>query len=260
MSEQPPTPPDQPTPSATTNVSGGANLQTDGDIVVSGDVVGRDKITTHTTNVTHVGMTPEAVRRLVITVGVLVFVTAFCFFTTGAVAGAAALSAFQRELPSNQAAAEDFQNGLQTIQAAPAGVPFQWSFEENDLSSYMRFILGPQMGLGDTGRARFMPSQQIAFRGNWSQLSGLPVMAVTTIQTNAQPVYRLDSSFVQILPLGENLGWVPVPNGMLQPFVDWINADIGAGYVAQQVQYPSFAERNGQQWPVGDLTIGGVTQ
>jgi hypothetical protein len=233
-------------------------LHSGGDITVGGDVVGRDKITQ--TTVTHVGMTPEAVRRLVITVGALVFATAFCFFTTGIVAGAAALSAFQRELPSNPAAAEDFQRGLQTIQAAPPGAAFQWSFEENDLSSYMRFTLGPQMGLGDTGRARFMPSQQIAFKGKWAQLAGLPVMAVTTIQTNAQPVYRLDSSFVQVLPLGENLGWVPVPNSMLQPFVDQINADIGTGYVARQVQYPPFVERDGQQWPAGKLTIDGVTQ
>jgi hypothetical protein len=200
------------------------------------------------------------VRRLVITVGVLVFVTALCFFATGAVAGAAALSAFQRELPSNPAAAEDFQRGLQTVQAAPAGVAFQWAFEENDLSSYMRFILGPQMGLGDTGKARFMPSQQIAFKGNWPQIAGLPVMAVTTIQTGMQPVYRLDSSFVKLLPLGENLGWVPVPNSMLQPFVDQINADIGVGYVARSVQYPPFVERDGQRWPVGQLTIDGVTR
>ena len=259
MSEQPAQPPEPIEPDSSAPVSGGANLQAGGDVNVGGDVVGRDKIT-QTTHITQVGMTPEAVRRLVITVGVLVFATAFCFFATGAVAGAAALSAFQRELPSNPSAAEDFQSGLHTVQAAPAGVPFQWSFEENDLSSYMRFVLGPQMGLGDTGRARFMPSQQIAFKGKWPQLAGLPVMAVTTIQTGAQPVYRLDSSFVQVLPLGENLGWVPVPNSMLQPFVDRINADIGVGYVAQRVQFPPFVERDGQQWPVGKLTIDGVTR
>ena len=58
-----------------------------------GDVVGRDKVTQTTTTVTNVGMTPEAVRRLVITVGALVFVTAFCFFSGGLVVGAVALQA-----------------------------------------------------------------------------------------------------------------------------------------------------------------------
>lgn len=259
MSEQPATPPERPDSTETHSVSGGVNVTPGGDASVSGDVVGRDKVT-QTTTVTNVGMSPEAVRRLIITVGVLVFATAFCFFTSGVVAAAAALSAFQRPLPSTPEAAQDFQSHLQVIQAAPAGKVFQWSFEENDLSSYLRFVLGPQMGLGDTGRARFLPLQQVAFKGNWPQLAGLPVMAVTTLQTSVEPVYRLDNSFVQLLPLGENLGWVPVPNNLLQPFVNQINANLGVGYVAQQVQFPGFVERAGQLWPAGPLVIGGVTR
>ena len=68
-------------------------MQTSGDVNVGGDIVGRDKVTQTTTTVTNVGMAPEAVRRLVITVGVMVFVTALCFFSGGLVVGAAALQA-----------------------------------------------------------------------------------------------------------------------------------------------------------------------
>ncbi len=63
MSEQP-TPPEPREPSVTQNVSGGVTVQPGGDANVGGDVVGRDKVQT-TTTVTNVGMTPEAVRRLV---------------------------------------------------------------------------------------------------------------------------------------------------------------------------------------------------
>ncbi len=111
MSEQP-TPPELREPSVTQTVGGVVAVQPGGDIDVSGDIVGRDKVTQTTTNVTNVGMSPEAVRRLVLSVGGLARVTAFCFFSGGVVVGFGALQAFARPLPSTMAAAEDFQAGL----------------------------------------------------------------------------------------------------------------------------------------------------
>jgi hypothetical protein len=253
MSEQPPTQPESPETPLVQNVSGGANLQAADDIHVGGDVVGRDKVTQ--TTITNVGMTPEAVRRLVITVGGLVFATAFCFFAFGAVTAAAALSAFDRELPSTQAAADDFQRQLQIIDAAPRGQTFEWQFEENDLSSYLRFILGPQIGFD--GRARFLSSQQTSFKGPWSGVGNLPVMVVTTIQTNSADLYQTDRAYVQILPIGDNLGWVPVPASTVQPLIDQINRDIGRGFVATGVRYPAFGPDG---FPLGSLTIAGVSR
>ena len=252
MSEQP-TPSEPHESSVTQNVSGGVTVQPGGDANVSGDVVGRDKVTT-TTTVTNVGMTPEAVRRLVITVGVLVFATAFCFFAFGAVTAAAALSAFARPVESTVSAAHDFQNNLNQIEALPPREPFQWAFEETDLSSYVRFVLGPQVGFD--GRARFLSSQQISFKGPWSGVNNLPVMLITTLQTNATPLYALDRAYVQILPLGENLGWVPVSASAVQPLIDQINAAMGSGFVAKSVRYPDFTADG---TPVGPLTLTGIS-
>jgi hypothetical protein len=254
MLEQPPNQPEPRESSPRQNVSGGANVQAGGDINVGGDVVGRDKVT-QTTTVTNVGITPEAVRRLVITVGGLVFATAFCFFAFGAVTAAAALSAFNRPLPSNQAAADDFQIKLQTIDALPPGQAFEWQFGETDLSSYLRFILGPQIGFD--GRARFLSSQQTSFKGPWSGMSNLPVMVITTIQVNSAELYKTDRAYVQILPLGDNLGWVPVAASTVQPLIDQINRDIGSGFVATGVRYPAFAPGGS---PVGPMTINGVSR
>jgi len=253
MSEQPSKQP-EPRESSLANISGGVNVQASGDTNISGDVIGRDKVT-QTTSVTNVGMTPEAVRRLVITVGGLVFATAFCFFAFGAVTAAAALSAFSRPLPSTQAAADDFQHNLQTIDALPPGQAFEWQFDENDLSSYIRFILGPQIGFD--GRARFLSSQQTTFKGPWSGVSNLPVMVVTTIQINTAELFKTDRAYVQILPLGDNLGWVPVSASTVQPLIDQINRDIGSGFVAASVRYPDFAS-NGK--PVGPLTLNGISK
>ena len=106
------------------------------------------------------------------------FATAFCFFSGGIVVGFAALQAFDRPLPSTEAAAQDFQANLEQVQALPPGQAFQWSYTETDLSSYMHFILGPQIGFD--ARARFLSTDEVAFQGNWSGLGGRPVTVVTT--------------------------------------------------------------------------------
>jgi hypothetical protein len=253
VSEPPPDQLEPREPPPLHNVSGGANVQAGDDITVGGDIVGRDKITQ--TTVTNVGMSPEAVRRLVITVASLVFVTAFCFFAFGAATAAAALSAFARPLPSTPEAAQDFQRHLHVIDALPRGQAFEWQFEENDLSSYLRFILGPQIGFD--GRARFISSQQTAFKGSWVGVNNLPVMVVTTMQTNSAELYHTDRAYVQILPLGDNLGWVSVSASTVQPLIDQINHDIGNGFVATSVRYPAFTPEG---VPVGSLTLQGVSR
>lgn len=238
MSEQP-TPSESHEPSDTQSVSGGVTVQPGGDANVGGDVVGRDKILKTTTTVTNVGMPPEAVRRLVISVGTLVFVTAFCFFSGGAVVGFTVLQAFARPLPSTMAAAQDFQAGLNQVQALPPGQAFRWAYLETDLSSYMHFILGPQIGFD--ARARFLSGDEVAFQGAWSGMLGLPVTVVTRMETDSPQLYHTVSAAVQILPLpNSNFGWVALPISAVQPLVDAINQNIGQGYIAKAIDFPSF--------------------
>jgi hypothetical protein len=239
MSDQP-TPREPTEPPLTQNVSGGVTVQPGGDASVGGDVVGRDKVVQTTTTVTNVGMTPEAVRRLVLSVGVLVFVTAFCFFSGGIVVGFAALQAFERELPSTREAAEDFQAGLSQVQSLPPGQLFRWSYTENELSSYIRFILGPQIGFA--GRARFLSSDEVAFQGPWVGMGGRPVMVVTRMETDSPQLYYATSAAVQILPLeNSHFGWVALPTGMVQPLVDALNQGLATGYTAQAINFPTFS-------------------
>jgi hypothetical protein len=212
-------------------------VQPTGDAHVGGDVVGRDKVTQTTTTVTNVGMTPEAVRRLVMSVGVLVFVTALCFFSGGIVVGFGVLQAFARPLPSTPAAAQDFQASLDQVQALPPGQAFRWTYTETDLSSYVHFILGPQIGFD--GRARFLSNDEVAFQGNWSGLLGLPVTVVTRMEPNSPQLYQPVSAAVQILPLPDsNFGWVALPVSAVQPLVDAINQNIGQGYTAKAIDFP----------------------
>lgn len=261
MSEQP-TPSEPQEPDVTRHVSGGVDVQATGDVNVGGDVVGRDKITQTTTTVTNVGMTPEAVRRLVISVGVLVLVTAIFFFSGGIVVGFAALQAFARPLPSTLAAAQDFQASLDQVQSLPPGQAFQWSYTETDLSSYMHFILGPQIGFD--ARARFLSGDEVAFQGNWSGMFGLPVMVVTRMESNSPQLYHTVSAAVQILPLPDsNFGWVALPASAVQPLIDAINQDIGKGFTAKAIDFPQFEPTaNGEVAPplAAPLRLVGVSK
>ena len=261
MSDQTP-PPESTESSATQNVSGGVTVQPGGDVNIGGDVVGRDKITQTTTNVTNVGMSPEAVRRLVITVGVLVFVTALCFFSGGIALGAVVFQAFHRPVDASVAAAQDFQAGLNGVLAKPAGEPFRWSYTESDLNSYLVYTLGPQIGFD--GQARFLGNDEVAFQGAWLGLGGLPVTVVTRMETNSAQLYHSVSAAIQLLPLpNSSFGWVAVPTSMVQPLVDAINQGIGQGFTTKAINSPTMiAQPNNAPGPAADapLTIIGLGQ
>ena len=174
---------------------------------------------------------------------------------------APALQAFARPLPSTMTAAQDFQAGLDQVQALPPGQAFQWAYTENGLSSYLHFILGPQIGFD--ARARFLSSDEVAFQGNWSGMLGLPVTVVTRMETDSPQLYHTVSAAVQILPLSNsNFGWVPLPVSAVQPLVDAINQDIGQGYIARAIDFPPFkAVVNGESAPPLDapLRIVGIS-
>jgi len=67
------------------------------------------------------------------------------------------------------------------------------------------------------------------------------VMVVTRMQADSPQLYHTVSAAVQILPLPDsNFGWVALPVSMVQPLVDAINQDIGEGYTAKAIDFPSF--------------------
>ena len=264
MSE-PPTPSKPHEPSVTQNVSGGVTVQPGGDTQISGDVVGRDKVTQNTTTVTNVGMAPEAVRRLVLTVGMLVFVTALCFFSGGIAVGAVALQALNRPVDSSQPKAVSFKAKMDDVSTKEAGEAVAWSFSESELSSYFRLQLGSRIGLAeDTGRARVLPSEEVEFYGRWSGFFNLPVLVVTTIEKNSPVLYHTQRAAVRLFGNEDSaLGLIALPNFVVQPLVDAINADIGHQVIAKEVQYPpTVSVPNGTPRPVPDseLMIGGAAK
>lgn len=226
MTDRPEPSPDQPGSTTTTNVSGGVNVEAD-HVNVGGDVVAHDKVT-------YVGMSAQAVQRLVITVGVLVFATAACFFVGGVVIGSRAIAALNRPVNSTPEHAADFEQGLREIAALPSGQRAFWSFAEDELSSYVRLTLETQIGLSN-GRARILPDGQIVFYGRWSGFLNLPVMAISSVQPNSDQLFKVESAMVLVNPFVDpttvsGFGWVPLPSSVLQPLADQIGNAIGQNF------------------------------
>lgn len=205
---------------------GDLNIASSGDVNVGGDVVGGDLVkNTTTSNVTNVGFSEKAVQRLLLMVGAMVFVTAACFFTGGLAIGFAAFPALAKTVGSSESAAQNFQQKLAQVQALPAGQPAQINFTEDEISSYVKFIIGPQLGfVAGSGRARFVDDTSLVIAGQLMDANNLPVAATFQLSNEPGQPLKLTGAAAQLIDTNSAFGWVAVPTGMLQPVQDRMNA------------------------------------
>jgi len=204
--------------------SGGIDVE--GDASVGGDVAGRDVVKSTTV----VGYSEKAVLRLVIVVGAMVFVTAACFFTGGIALGSRVFAALERPVndgngqptDSTLEKAEAFAQQIVEAQQVPPGEVYPISFSEDQLSSYFRFIAGPEIGVQD-GKVRFIEPGVIALSGQVQDIGNLNVAATFRIEPRADEPLQLESAAVQVVPTGGSFGWVAVPTALLSPLASEIN-------------------------------------
>lgn len=181
--------------------------------IVGGNVnVAGDSISGQNVNVQR-GFSASDVQRLVIIVGALVFVTAAFFFALGAIASAAIVSTLQRDLPSGSQvqAAQTMQSKIDQLNSLESGQRFQVQFTEEEVSSYFRFIAGPQLGISN-GKVRFMEEAgQIAIGGNVDAMGGIPFAAEVNVTTEEMPL-QLQAAWLKLLPTpqGSSIGYFPV--------------------------------------------------
>jgi hypothetical protein len=201
------------------------------DIEAGRDIAGRD-VVSHTT---YIGFSQEHVLRLVLAVGGLVFITAVCFFTGGVAVGAGVFEGFQREVNSSPEAAESMQEKLLAIQDLPPNQPFEVTLTEAEISSYFRFIVGPEVGV-ENGRARLISEDTIALRG---ELRGVEFIATFQVQDKPGEALRLRSAAVRVFGSDDGgFGWVAVPRVLLEPLARRINEFLGRGFRVVAVDQP----------------------
>lgn len=224
MSDPPEPQPDNTSEPSGLSVSGGR------DVNVGGDVAGRDVVKT-TTTIT--GFSEQAVQRLLLMVGALVFVTAACFFSGGLAVGFFAFDALNKQVGSSPEAAARFQASLARLNALQPGQRFELTFSEDEISSYVRFIAGPQLGFApDTGRARLVTEAAsgetlVVIAGQLQAAGNLPVIATLDLQNTPGEPFRIRSAAARVLNTGTPFGWVAVPTPIVQPVQDRLNSLLG---------------------------------
>jgi hypothetical protein len=202
------------------------------DLSAGRDIAGRDVVT----QTTLVGLSPKFALQLAALVGMMVFVTAACFFSGGIALGAGAFVALNRQVDSNVLAAASMQGKLQQVSALPPNQRVRLGFTEEELSSYFRFVLAPELGIHD-GRARFLSADRLLIYGQTSQLGNLPFIATYTVQLNSSDPLRLTGAAVQWIRVGEsNIGWVAVPTFFFRTLDDQVRDLLGPNLWLTSVQ------------------------
>lgn len=243
MGESTPPPEKAPSSPSPTPGHGGIDIS-GGDVraghdIVGGDVIiGHDQISGQNINVQE-GYSAAQVQRLVLIVGGLVFATAACFFIFGAISAAALVGALARPLPngSDPNAAVHMQNKIDILNSLPPGQQFQADFTEEEVSSYFRFILGPNVHISN-GKARFLDTPgEIAIGGNLDDANGLPFIAQLALTTENKPI-QIEGAWVKLLPTpdGVSFGWVPV-TPLAQNFGERLN-----GMLFNKVQFSEISQ------------------
>ena len=210
------------TPGTEEPAASSVNVQSGEGVTVGGDVAGRDVVKTTTTNI---GFGPKEVQRLVLTVGALVFVTALVFFSGGVAVGFLALNALNRPVNSdNPPAAARFESHINELRALPPGQPFVFGFTEEEISSYFRLNVAPQVGVAN-GKVRLLDEPgQLVVGGEATQFGILPFAATFEVQDTPGAPLKITALAVQILRLNNSpFGWVFLPPALFQSGADRMN-------------------------------------
>ena len=221
------------------NEQGSGGVGAGRDVTAGRDIAGGDIVT----STTQVGFSERAVLRLVIVVGVLVFITAACFFSGGIAVGAGAFAAINQEVNSSLPVAQSVQITLQKIEALPEGQNFRVEFTERQLSSYFKFILAPELGIED-GKLRVISADQIAIAGSTDILGQRRFVATFSINPESAEPLQLQNAAVQVVDAGpSSFGWVAVPTLLLGPVEDRINQRLVGNFQITAVSELLGAER-----------------
>ena len=239
----------------------GVGVEAGGDVSVGGHVAGRDIVNTSNTGIgtqtignLRVGWSEQAVLRLVITVGMLVFVTAACFFSGGLAVGGLVYKAFlDRPLTPAPEQADAFQQRLDALDSVQSGESFTLVLDEAELNAFVHYRLGPQIGFApDTGEARLINdngTNMIAVRGDYAPLGNLPVIATFTLTDAPGAPLQLTGVAARLFGGRDGgLGWVLVPAGWLRTVEVQVNALLGNVQLEQAVVPPGAPD--GAPWEV----------
>ncbi len=162
---------------------------------------------------------------------ILVIVGVLAVLTIGVLASGSVFVGPQpcdRDVPVSQDAAREMAAQIQRAQRIAPGERASLEFPEMNLNSYVNEYTARSGDLQDGG-IRLVEPGVVMLCGRSAQAGNLPIAAKFRIQPNADQPYQLEGVATQVIDTGGALGWVAVPNFVIEQLglMDRVRAALG---------------------------------
>jgi hypothetical protein len=186
------------------------------------------------------GLAPAAggslIIKLLIIVGVLLVTTIIVLSSGGVLVGPQACDRFVPVEPKEADAMEEKIRAAQDIQK---GKRMTLEFSEVMLSSYLHRFTANSGDLVD-GAARLVEPGVVMICGVYPPAGSARIAAKVRIQPNADEPYQLEGLAIQALDTGGSIGWVVVPNFLVEQLglMQRAREIMGNNYIVTRLESP----------------------
>ena len=173
---------------------------------------------------------------------ILVIVGVLAVLTIGVLASGSIFVGPQpcdREVPVSAEAARAMAAQIQRAQRIAPGERTSLEFPEMNLNSYVAEYTARRGDLQDGG-VRLLEPGIVMLCGRSAQAGNLPIAAKFRIQPDADQAYQLEGVATQVIDTGGALGWVAVPNFVVEQMglMDRVRAALGNNFRVTRLECP----------------------
>jgi hypothetical protein len=178
---------------------------------------------------------------------ILVLVGVLVVLTIGVLASGSILVGPQpcdRDVPVSLDAAREMEAQIKRVQQIAPGERTSLEFPEMNLNSYVREFTAQRGDLQDGG-IRLVEPGVVMLCGRSAQAGDLRIAAKFRIQSEADQPYQLEGVATQVIDTGGALGWVAVPNFVIEQLglMDRVRVALGNNF-----RVTSLKARDDQFW------------
>jgi hypothetical protein len=166
--------------------------------------------------------------KFLVTIGVLLAVAGAVLLSGSVLVGP---QPCDREVPVSAEAAREMAMQIRRVQQIASGERAALEFPEMNLNSYVREFTARSGDLQDGG-IRLVEPGVVMLCGRSAQAGNLPIAAKFRIQPNADQAYQLEGVAAQVINTSGALGWVAVPNFVVEQLglMDRVRAALGNNF------------------------------
>jgi len=182
-----------------------------------------------------------AITKLLIVAGVLLLATVVVLFSGSVLVGP---QPCERFVPFEPEQAAQLSEQIQAAQRMQPGERRSLEFSEVMLSSYVQQYTSHSRDLVD-GAARFVEPGVVMICGIYPPAGNAPIAAKVRIQTNVDQPYQLEGLAVRAIDTGGAIGWLAVPNFLIEQLglMQRAREIMGRNYIVTRIDAPP-----GPQW------------